>query len=386
MARAAHALARIGIVGILAVAWTGDASAADWTAAKVSRADELVAHFLRPQRLDGVAPPPALSLAIGVDGELVLAKGYGEGREGTPADAQTVYQIGSLTKQFTAAVVLRLIEEGASAPLTGTPLTLDTPMRDIFMGVESWTTSDEPPITVRSLLNMTSNLPNFTRKPPASVDPWGAVAAPRLLHELKKLSPSGWPNSFEYSNTSYFLLAEIAERSTDSRRAGGESFRDLVRSELLLRAGMKATGFAGENAPGLELAKPHYRRRPAFAQPDWLKGSADMTSNVLDLFAWNRALMAGAILGPGSMRAMFAEGGRVGPTTYYGMGWFIEHEQGWDAFRHSGSVPGFTSLNAIFRRQGTPHWISITLLTNADGVEGLDTLADDLFGVVSTAE
>ena len=84
-------------------------------------------------------------------------------------------------------------------------------MAAIFNGVEKWTAADEPAITVRSLLNMTSNLPNFTRRPPPDVDPWGAVAAPHLLEALKKLSPTGWPNSFEYSNTSYFLLAHVLE-------------------------------------------------------------------------------------------------------------------------------------------------------------------------------
>ena len=79
---------------------------------------------------------------------------------------------------------------------------------------------------------------------------------------------------------------------------------------------------------------------------------------------------------------MFGEGGRVGPETYYGMGWFVGHETNWDKFSHSGSVPGYTSYNAILRRNDVPEWLSITLLTNADGVEGLDQLADDLFDAV----
>jgi hypothetical protein len=103
-----------------------------------------------------------------------------------------------------------------------------------------------------------------------------------------------------------------------------------------------------------------------------------MASNAVDLFAWNKALMAGAILGPEGLAAMFGDGGRVGPVTYYGMGWFIEREAGWEQFSHSGSVPGFTSYNAILKRGDAPTWLSVTLLTNADGVEGLDALADEL--------
>jgi hypothetical protein len=104
-----------------------------------------------------------------------------------------------------------------------------------------------------------------------------------------------------------------------------------------------------------------------------------MASNVVDLFAWNAALMAGRILNPESRMAMFSDAARVDPVTYYGMGWFVSHENGWDQFSHSGSVPGFTSFNAIFKRQNSSSWLSITLLTNSDGVDGLDALADDLF-------
>jgi CubicO group peptidase (beta-lactamase class C family) len=368
------------LAGVLELAAIAGASASDWSAAKTARVDELVAHFLRPGRLDGERPPPSLSLAIGVDGKLALAKGYGEARPGVEASELTVYQIGSLTKQFTAAAVLRLIEEGAVVPLSGIPFTLDTPMRAIFRGVDNWTPEGEPPITVRSLLTMTSNLPNFTRAPPPNIDPWGAVPAPRLLDELKKLSPHGWPNSFEYSNTSYFLLAQIIEQlSAGPTRDRG--YRDYVRAVTIERARMTSTGFVGDYAVGSELALPRYGRRPAFTKPAWLNGCGDMASNVVDLFAWNAALMAGRILGPESRAAMFSDAARVDPVTYYGMGWFVSHENGWDQFSHSGSVPGFTSFNAIFKRQNSPSWLSITLLTNSDGVEGLDALADDLFAI-----
>jgi CubicO group peptidase (beta-lactamase class C family) len=354
------------------------ALAADWTPQKAAQVDALVAHFLRPQRFDGTVPPPALSLAIGIDGALVLAKGYGKARYDAPATERTVYHIGSLTKQFTAAAVLCLIEERARAPLSGKALGLETPMRDIFEGVENWTAKDEPPITVRSLLNMTSNLPNFTRRPPPDVDPWGAVPAPLLLDALKRFAPRGWPHSFEYSNTSYFLLAEVIEHVRFAGRKAPAGYRHYVRTAILDKAGMTQTGFADDYAEGSLVAQPHYRRRPAFAQPDWLFGSGDMASNVLDLFAWNKALMAGEIIGKAARAEMFADGGRVGPVTYYGMGWFIEHGDGWDRYSHSGSVPGFTSYNAIEARHRSGRWLSVTVLTNSDEVDGLDELAEKL--------
>jgi hypothetical protein len=151
---------------------------------------------------------------------------------------------------------------------------------------------------------------------------------------------------------------------------------------MIDRAGMIHTGFVGDYAPGSDLAMPHYQTRPAFTKPAWLNGCGDMASNVADLSAWNAALMSGRIIGPQSLAAMFSDAARVGPVTYYGMGWFVGHENGWDSYSHSGSVPGFTSFNAIYKRQARPDWISVTLLTNSDGVEGLDELADDIIDVV----
>jgi CubicO group peptidase (beta-lactamase class C family) len=312
-----------------------------------------------------------------MNGEAVLAKGYGDARRGVPANATTVYHVGSLTKQFTAAAVLRLIELGSRTAQTGTPLTLDTQMRDVFDGVERWTAADEPPITVRSLLTMTSNLPNFTIHPPREVDPWGAVETPRLLAALKKLPPHGWPNTFEYSNTGYFLLARVIEASLPRP----VSARAYVRAQIIERAGLAHTGFVGDYAPGSDVALAHYQRRPAFAQPNWLDGCGDMASNVLDLFQWNKALMSGGVLTAESRGAMFSDAARVDPVMYYGMGWFVGHDGDWDSYHHSGSVPGYTSYNAIVRNRISGSWLSVTLLTNSDGVEDLDRLADEIIDV-----
>jgi CubicO group peptidase (beta-lactamase class C family) len=355
------------------------ATMADWSTYKSSRVDSLIQNFMAPR--PGRVTPPALSIAVGMNGDAVLAKGFGAARPAIPAGAATVYHIGSLTKQFTAAAVLRLIEAGSRAPLTAAPLTLDTQMRDVFEGVERWAAPDEPPITVRSLLTMTSNLPNFTLHPPREVDPWGAVETPRLLAALKKLPPHGWPNTFEYSNTSYFLLARIIEASLLSKGGAPASSRAYVRTEVIDRAGLVNTGFVGEYAPGSDVAQPHYQRRPAFAQPNWLDGCGDMASNVLDLFQWNKALMDGRVVGAVSRAEMFSDSARVDPVTYYGMGWFIGHDDEWDSYHHSGSVPGYTSYNAILRHRRSGGWLSVTLLTNSDGVEGLDRLADEIIDV-----
>lgn len=353
-------------------------SAGDLAGDKARQIDSLIAKFLQPR---GGSAVPALSLSVGIDGELAVAKGFGEPSGGRPVGAETVFHIGSLTKQFTAAAVLQLVDAGARAPISRQPLSIDTPVREIFDGVERWNANDEQQITLRSLLTMTSNLPNFTRHPPREADPWGAVPTPKLFAALKQLPPHGWPNTFEYSNTSYFLLARAVE-AVLSEQTSPASFREYVRANVLLPAKLAHTGFVGEYAPGANVADPHYRRRPAFAQPHWLDGCGDMASNALDIFAWNKALMEGRVMSAAARHSMFSDAARVDPETYYGMGWFVTHEAGWDSYFHSGSVPGYTSYNAIQRRDDGSHWISVTLLTNSDGVEGLDRLADDIFSLL----
>lgn len=75
---------------------------------------------------------------------------------------------------------------------------------------------------------------------------------------------------------------------------------------------------------------------------------------------------------------MLSDAARVDPMTYYGMGWFIEHEGDRDIFSHTGSVPGYTSVNMIVRNLDAGLWRSATILTNGDEVEGLDILAKDI--------
>jgi D-alanyl-D-alanine carboxypeptidase len=370
-------MARIGPILLAALALlVPHAAVGAWSERNAAQIDALVAKFMQPR--PGKVTPTALSIAVGIDGALVLAKGFGAARIGVPADGRTVYHIGSLTKQFTAAAVLKLIETGMRTPIGGKPLTLDTPLRDIFDGVERWAAADEPPVLLHSLLTMTSNLPNFTKHPPPEEDPWGAVEAERLFAALKRQAPHGWPNTFEYSNTGYFVLAHAIAAVLAANGAAQASTRDYVRAALLRPAGLIHTGFVGEKPTGSELATPHYHRRPAFQQPHWLDGCGDMASSAIDIFAWNKALMEGRVLSASSRAAMFSDAARVDPLTYYGMGWFVGHDGSADSYHHSGSVPGFTSYNAIVRRRDGGRWISVTLLTNSDGVEGLEQLADDI--------
>ena len=371
--------------GAMALLWVASsAAAASWDAKKAAEIDHVVERFLT--YLDASHPDlprAALSLAIGSRGTLLHANGYGEAAPGLPASAHTVYHVGSIAKQFTAAAVLDLVARHAHLR-NGTPLGLDLALAEIFDGVEHWTSHDTGPrrrnVTLRNLLTMTSNLPNFTRRPPPDTNPWGRIGAPELLSEVKKMRPWGWPNTFEYSNTSYFLLAEVIEEAVMPGEARPSAFHDYLRRNIFPRAGLVETGFIGDYAPGSQVALPIGRRLPVFDQPNWLKGSADMTSSAADLFAWNTAFMEGRVLPPEFSALMITGAGRVSPEIYYGMGWFVEHRRDHEVFTHAGMVPGYTSINMIAAEtRGDRKWTSVTLLLNTDvAPDEMQSLAKEL--------
>lgn len=379
------ALAAFGaVVAVTAalLAMPGAAAAEPWGSAKRDEAETLAKRFMANiNAQDADLPEVALSLAIGQNGRLLLAKGYGEAAPGILASAHTVYHVGSIAKQFTAAAVLDLISRHARVR-NGKPLDLDLALTEIFDGVEHWaaTGRNQRAVTLRNLLTMTSNLPNFTRRPPPETNPWGRIGAPELLREVKKMQPWGWPDSFEYSNTSYFLLSEVMEEAVLPGEKRPRAYHDYLRRVIFPRAGLVETGFIGAYPKASTVALPVGRRLPVFDQPSWLKGSADMASSAADLFAWNTAFMDGRVIPPEYSALMISGAGRVSPEIYYGMGWFVENDTTHDVFTHAGIVPGFTSINMISAAtSGDRGWTSVSLLLNTDvAADELEFLAKEL--------
>lgn len=357
------------------------AFAVEWSAYDTAQLDGMITQWLGS---GAKRRAPALSVAVGINGELVFARGYGEARPGQPADEHTVYQIGSLSKQFTAAAVLRLVDESATSRQRDTPLTLSTPVQELLPGFDAWgSANDGPPVTVRRLLTMTSGIQNLLHHPPPGSDPWGHITAAQMLEGLRRLPPSTRHRGFAYDNFNYFLLAQIIEAAAQDK---AQSFAEFVRAVMITPLKLDDTGFTSNLDPSrnLRMATPSwgktspYLRRPAFMLSEWLKGSADMVSSAADLFSWNKAVMENRAVSPASRNLMFSNAARVTISKYYGMGWFVEHNAGWDWHTHTGYVPGFTASNAIVSNPRDGTWISVSLLTNADDVRGLEDLSAEI--------
>lgn len=393
--------AALCVAGLVSVGLAGAAQAQSWSIAKSAQIDQIVAHFRELNSADD-ASLPTMSLSVGVDGRLAAAKGYGVS-EGKPVNGRTLYEIGSITKQFTAAVALEFIKRGAVSVDTHARIGLKTPLYVVFGPAPLWRA--QPSLTVGRLLTMQSNLPNFTRRPPDGTNPWQPISADVLFRDIEGEAPAPASDDFDYSNTNYFLIAEMIEHCALPGAAAPQSYHDLVRKWIFQPAGMADTRFiddqqthfdpdasalptrplsAALSGQAAAWALPDYghRQRPAFTHPDWLRGSADAVSSAIDLFAWDKALMDPNIVPADVRDAMLSNQARVSPMIYYGMGWFFEQKDNADVYSHSGSVPGYTSYNEIVRRKDG-QWFSISILSSSDQLDGLGDLADSIAYVVT---
>ena len=308
---------------------------------------------------------PGLSLAVVREGKLVKAQGYGlaslELRR--PVTEDTVFEIGSLTKQFTAAALLMLVEDGRVA--------LDAPLAKYL--------PDTPPawdgITVRHLLTHSSGIPDYL-----GVEGLPDLSRRGLTHGeiakvfFEKLSLEFAPGAtWGYSNTGYLLLGNVIEV------VSGQAYFDFLKERIFGPLGMRATRASTptdvipNRASGYEWRNGAFENRPALTENAYAAGA--IVSTVGDLVKWDAALAAGRLLTKDSWRAMWtAHPVALGiPPFDYGFGWFLDTIHGGRVILHSGGTPGFSS---IIHRFLEPR-ISVILLANR-GDRPLDHVAREV--------
>jgi len=232
---------------------------------------------------------PGLSLAVVRDGKIIKQQGYGlaELELNAPATPASVYEIGSNTKQFTAAAVMMLIEEGKIA--------LEDSIAKYFPGApENWRG-----ITVRHLLSHTSGIQNHLAVPGYlgvfKTDLFGRVSPSRaeLLEMFFRLPLEFQPgDSWAYDNTGYYLLGVIVEQ------ASGRSYWQFLEERIFQPLGMTATRntdstpVVANRASGYEWREKTFENRPALA-PFIGFSAGSLLSSVEDLARWDAALPRG---------------------------------------------------------------------------------------------
>ena len=275
--------------------------------------------------------------------------GYANVEHDVPATAQTVYRIGSLTKQFTAAAVMKLVEEGC--------LTLDATLGSVLTDIPiAWQV-----VTVRQLLNHSGGIPEMTEHPG-----WPRLervdAAPdSLLAIVRADSLEFRPGTrVAYSNTGYVLLGMIIEK------VSGQRYRDYLTARLLRPLGLVATSYCDERAIVKRRAQGYARAGDTIINAPFVSMTRPFAAGALcstagDLAAWHRALATGRVLSAASFARMTTPEGSAA-TVRYGYGLWARHFEGRLALTHDGAIAGFRAVSGYVPDDS----LSVTVLGNGE--------------------
>jgi CubicO group peptidase (beta-lactamase class C family) len=291
------------------------------------RVDKLVQDKMYNEQI------PGLALAVIKDGKILKVQAYGfaDVDSKVPATTNTVFRIGSVSKQFVATAIMMLVEEGK--------LNLDDPVSKYLDGTpRRW-----KKITIRHLLTHTSGIPDFLNENiPVDTSPdafdqsvFKAVAR-RSLHFVPG-------DDWRYSNSNYHLLAMIIRKNT------GKSYGDFLRERIFEPLGMTRTVASPENGiyPGLASGyKWDNGLRPADSVAASVKAYAGggILSTILDMAKWDAALYTDRLLKKTSLQQMWTPVRlNDGMTWRYGFGWAVGHINDHLIISHNGNITGFSS-------------------------------------------
>jgi CubicO group peptidase (beta-lactamase class C family) len=334
-----------------------------------------------------------LSIAVSVGGRPVVVRGYGlaDRERPTPATAATVYRIASVTKQITAAAVLRLVEQGR--------LELDADVRRYLPELDTQGRS----LPLRRLLDHTAGLPDFSELPEldtlARAAPSRAARRDTLARLVTRRPALFAPGTMmAYTNSDYLLLGLVLERVT------GRPYGAFVRDEVLARAGMRATAYCSDSTPAPQLARgyePTPRRgtggaataapaaalapaglRPARALDNtWAFAAGSLCATVQDLDAWNRALHGGRILGPAAYRTLTTPGTLAdGTPLRYAAGLAVTDVDGRRAYFHGGTIDGFVTQLVYFPDDSLSIAVAVNTWNTVDPAELARAIAASVHG------
>ncbi|MDC0710996.1 serine hydrolase [Stigmatella sp. ncwal1] len=326
--------------------------------------DRLVTKYHQLRQFNG-------SVLVADEKGVVLKKSYGfanfEWQE--PNTPDTKFRIGSITKQFTAMVILQLVNEGK--------LKLDAPLS---MYLPDYRKDTGARVTVTQLLNHTSGIPSYTSAP-GFFD--NQARNPYKVAEFVKGYASG-DLEFEpgtkwaYNNSGYFLLGAIIEQIT------GKPYAQVLRERIFEPLGMKNTGYdlhatvLPKRASGYELKPEGYINAP-YLDMSVPYAAGSLYSTVEDLFLWDRALYLDTLLPAPLKQKMFTPG-----MSDYAFGWLVKPVKLNDGktevatVAHGGGINGF---NAFFIRV-PERKEAVVLLDNTSRGDNLQELAAGLLSVL----
>jgi CubicO group peptidase (beta-lactamase class C family) len=306
---------------------------------------------------------PGVSVALIRDGKTVLQKGYGLANleADSPATAETVYRIGSLTKMFTAALVMRLVEEGKVG--------LDDPivkhLPDLPKGYEK--------VTVRHLLSHTSGIPNYTDLPEFWPRARERGTAKAMIEMAAKAKPDFVPGKgWNYSNTGYIVLGELVVKLR------GKPYAQVLSDEITKPLKLTRTRYSnlGVVVPQRAAGYTAGPRNADYLDMGWPGSAGALESTVGDLVTFLTNLAPGYLKPPTVATMQRVEA----PAKDYGLGFAVGKLKGHKMVFHGGGIPGF----AAFCAEVPDLKVGVVVLTNFDDAKA-ETLARGLLGQMEQA-
>ncbi|MDQ2991333.1 MAG: beta-lactamase family protein [Candidatus Eremiobacteraeota bacterium] len=297
---------------------------------------------------------PGLAVAVVEDGRWVYARGFGYANlaKKRAVTATTEFYVGSLTKEFTAASVLLLVQDGK--------VKLDD---KVTKYVPELTIASN--VSVAQLLQQTSGLPDYVHAPGILPDPTRNVKLADFIAAVDRLPLRFAPGSkFEYNNFNYFIAGLIVER------ASGLPLSDFFQARIFQPLSMSSSFVAGDTGISPEAATGYtggaHRFIPAKPwDPSWLLGAGGIVTNVYDMAKWDIGFPI--LVRDDAVRNMFTAPDVPGAQSY-GMGWVIDQRSGKRYVWHNGEIGGFHAMNALL----PDDHIAVIVLANTDALHGDD--------------
>ena len=311
---------------------------------------------------------PSASVAVVTHGQLAYAKAYGSAKlePQLAAKSDMRYAIGSISKQFTAAALLLLQQDGK--------LSLDDPVSRFIPGL---TRGNE--VTIRQLLSHTSGYQDFWPQDyvmPMMLKP----ATPQSIADRWGKQPLDFDpgTRWQYSNTNYTLAGMVVEK------ASGMPFFQFIRTRVLAPVGLEsASDFDASPSAANATGYLRYALGPLRPAPDagsgWMWAAGELAMTASDLAKWDISMIRRSLLAPRSYSELETEVRlKNGSGTGYGLGVSVRMLGGRLFIEHNGEVSGFTAENMVYPDDST----AVVVLTNLDAAPASGTIAAQIAGLL----
>ena len=334
-------------------------AAASSASAQADKVDEYVRAQMREQKI------PGLSVAVVRNGEIIHAKGYGVSNLelNVAATPETIYQSGSVGKQFTATLVMMLVEEGK--------LSLDDPISKYFDGAPAiW-----KDIRVRHLLTHTSGLSNALYD---KINMRQDYTEDEMVQQIAAIPLDFQPGEkWSYSNPGYVMLGILVHKVT------GKFYGDVLREKIFGPLGMTTARIISEADIVPNRAAGYRLENGDIKNQEWVSPTLNTTADgaiyltVLDMAKWDAALYTEKLLKRSSLDRMWTpvklNDGKAEP---YGFGWQLGETRGHRLIEHGGAWQGFTA----YIKRSVDDKLTVIVMTNlANGRPG--KIANGIAGI-----